>query len=91
MSNYFDINLFWNARWDEFYQLLTTGSPPLLVVLLGVNTVFLIFYVTRKARQSARLRPSTLYWVQTLMVAANAFVILRSDIIHYVMMAKGII
>ncbi len=91
MSRYFDINLFWNARWEEFYQFLTTGNPPLLVVLLGINTVFLILYVTRRARQSPRLRASTLYWTQGVMVAANAFVIFQKDIIHYVMMAKGII
>jgi hypothetical protein len=91
MSSYFDINLFWNARWEEFYQFLTMGSPPLLLMLLAVNTVFLIFYVTRKARQSPRLRPATLYWVQSMIVAANAFVIFRNEVIYYVMLAKGII
>ena len=91
MSKYFDLDLFVNAPWDDFYQFLTMGSPSLLLVLLGLNTMFLLFFATRKARHSPRLRPATLYWVQTFMVAANAFVIFQKDIIHYVMLAKGII
>jgi hypothetical protein len=91
MSKYFNLDLFWNAPWDDFYQFLTMGNPPLLLMLLGVNTIFLLFYVTRKARQSPHLRPATLYWVQALMVAANVFVVFQKDIIHYVMMARGII
>lgn len=91
MSKYLDLNLFWNAPWDDLYQFITMGSPPLLVLLLAVNTIFLIFAVMRKARHSPRLRPATLYWVQAMMVAANAFVIFQDSIIRYVMMAKGII
>ncbi len=91
MSKYVDLNLFWNAPWDDFYLFLTMGNPPLLLVLLGLNTMFLLFYATRKARQSPRLRTATLYWVQAVMVAANVFVVFQKDVIHYVMMARGII
>jgi hypothetical protein len=91
MSKYLDLDLFFNAPWDDFYNFLTMGSPSLLLILLGLNTVFLLFFATRKARHSPRLRPATLYWMQAFMVAANGFVIFQKDILHYVMMARGII
>jgi hypothetical protein len=91
MSKYLDLDLFFNAPWDDFYLFLTMGSPSLLLILLGLNTVFVLMFATRKAWHSPRLRPATLYWAQAFMVAANGFVIFQKDIIHYVMMARGII
>jgi hypothetical protein len=91
MSNYFNLNLFWSAPWEDFYQFLTMGSPSLLLLLLGVNTIFLLFFVTRKARQSPRLRPATLYWAQAMMVSANLVVVFQKDVISYLMTTKGII
>jgi hypothetical protein len=91
MSNYFNLNLFWSAPWEDFYQFLTMGNPSLLLLLLGVNTIFLLFFVTRRARQSRRLRPATLYWVQAMMMATNLFVVFQKDVINYLMTAKGII
>jgi hypothetical protein len=87
----FNTDLFWNARWNELYLFLTSGSPSLLSLLLAVNTIFFIIYLIRRATQKHRMRASTVYFVQGMVVAANAFVLFREDALRYVMMMKGIL
>jgi hypothetical protein len=87
----FNTELFWNARWGELYQYLTQGNPPLIAILLAINTIFFMVYLMRRATKRHRMRASTVYFVQGMVVAANAFVLFREDAIRYVMMMKGIL
>jgi hypothetical protein len=84
-------DLFWNARWDELYLFLTNGNPPLIAILLAVNTIFFMLYLMRRATQRHRMRASTVYFVQGMVVVANAFVLFREDALRYIMMMKGIL
>ena len=90
MSELFDLSLIRNARWDELFMYLTKGNPPLIVLLLVINTIFFVLYVTRKATSKHRMRPATVYAVQALMVGANAVAIFKDDAWRYVNLAQGI-
>jgi hypothetical protein len=89
MFDIFDMNFIRNARWHELYMLLTKGDPPLIVILLMVNTVFFLLYVLRKTTQKHRMRTSTIYAIQAAIVLANAFVIFETDAMRMVNMARG--
>jgi hypothetical protein len=85
------IDEFKNARWDELYLFLAHGNPPLILILLGINTLFFIVYIIRRASKRQRMRASTVYFVQGAVVMANAFVLFREDAYRYAMMMKGIL
>jgi hypothetical protein len=87
----FNLDLFWTARWDELYLFLLQGNPPLYVLLLGVNTLFLIFYMVRRARKPTKLRPSTVYFVQGAVILTNALILFNDEAMRYAMRLKGIL
>jgi hypothetical protein len=87
----FDLDLLWNARWEELYLFMVAGDPPLIQILLGINTVFFILFLFRRASARHRMRPSTVYFVQGAMILANAFALFRDDTMHYIMRMKGIL
>jgi hypothetical protein len=80
-----------NARWNEFYVFLTNGDPPLILILLLLNTVFFVIYVMRKTMRNTRLRSATVYFLQSFMVAANAAVIFQKELGWLVMKAHNIL
>ena len=77
----FNQNLLFQARWDELYNFFADGYPPLIVKLLVINTIFLMFYVFRRATAKHRLRPTTAYAVQGLLIATNALAMFQNDVL----------
>jgi hypothetical protein len=74
------MELFRRARWDQAYNFLASGDPPMLLKLLAINTLFLIMYMIRRAKSPHRMHESTVMQVQALLVAANALILFQSDI-----------
>ncbi len=70
------IENFKNARWQDIYSFLAAGSPPLMVKLLIINTIFLILFAYKKA-SSGQKNYNTSYAVQALLIAANCFVMFQ--------------
>lgn len=73
-------DIFFEAHWDELYAFFSKGNPPLLVVLLAINTIVFILFMVRRMRGKSALRPETASAVQTLLLAANMFAIFFEDI-----------
>lgn len=68
------------ARWDQAFNFLAAGDPPMIFRLLAINTLFLMFYVIRRAKVKQRMRDSTVMQVQVLLVLANVMILMQSDI-----------
>lgn len=85
------LDQFRSARWDEIYLFLMNGNPPLILILLGINTLFFALFIVRSATKRHKLRASTVYFVQGAVIMANAFALFREDIIRQIMMLKGIL
>ncbi len=77
-------DIFWEAHWDELYAFFSKGNPPLLVILLAINTAVFIYFMVRRMRGKSSLRPETASTVQTLLLAANMFAIFYEDLYHAV-------
>jgi hypothetical protein len=77
--------------WHEFYAFFLKGNPPLIVLLLIVNTVFFILFVARRMRGKHSFRPSTAYTVQGMVILANALVIYHAEIFKYAKAASSLI
>jgi hypothetical protein len=76
------IELFQRARWDQAFDYLAAGDPPMIFRLLAINTIFVIFYIIRKAKTEHKLRQSTVVQVQGLLVAANLLILFQRDIMR---------
>jgi hypothetical protein len=75
----FNVDLITSARWGDLYGFFTAGYPPLIVKLLVINTIFLVLFVFRQARAKHRMRSTTAYMVQALLIIANGVVMFQTD------------
>lgn len=78
------IELFKRARWDQAYDFLTYGDPPMIARLLAINTIFFVIYIIRKTRIDHQLRQSTLIQVQAFLLLANILILFQRDIMHLI-------
>lgn len=74
------LNLFHRARWDQAYDFLSSGYPPIMFSILAINTIFLTLYAIRRAKNLHRMRQSTVIQVQALLVLANCLILFQRDI-----------
>jgi hypothetical protein len=78
------MELFQRARWDQAYDFLASGDPPMMIRLLAINTIFVVLYAIRRAKSPHRMRDSTVMQVQALLVVANCLILFQSDIQHQI-------
>ena len=72
-------------------MFLVSGEPPLILRLLAINTIFLVIYVIRRARQEERMKEHSVYIVQAFLIAANVFVMFGPDMADAGKVLKNII
>lgn len=87
----FDLDLFYNARWQDLYGFFASGHPPLVLKLLLINTVCIVFFIYRSATRKYPMRYSTVYMIQGLLIAANAFMMFQSQLMPYLGRFKNIL
>ena len=77
------LQLFHRARWDQAYDFLASGDPPMIFRLLAINTIFLVFYIIRRTRVSTSMRRETMIQVQVLLILANILILFQRDITQF--------
>ena len=78
------IELFKRARWDQAYDFLTYGDPPMIARLLAINTIFFVIYIIRKTRIDHQMQQSTLIQVQAFLLLANFLILFQRDIMRLI-------
>jgi hypothetical protein len=73
------IDHFKNARWGDLYAFFAQGNPPLVLQLLILNTIFLGFIVYRRATGKFRMRKSSVFAIQMMLVATNVIFMFQKD------------
>lgn len=74
------LELFNRARWDQAATFLESGDPPMIFRLLAINTIFLIFYIIRRAGSNAKLKQGVVMQVQAILIIANFLILFQRDI-----------
>jgi hypothetical protein len=77
----FNDSLIARTRWGDIATFFESGNPPLILKILAVNTIFLLIFVYRRAKAKHRMRPSTAYFIQAVLIAVNMFVLFQKDIV----------
>jgi hypothetical protein len=78
------MNVFERARWGDLYNFLADGDPPLIFMLLGINTLFFLLFIYRRLKSKNKLHPTTAYFVQFVLIAANLAVLMQKEWMPYV-------
>jgi hypothetical protein len=78
------LQLFHRARWDQAYDFLAAGDPPMIFRILVINTIFVILYVIRKTRGQHKMRMETVIQVQLLLLAANCLILFQRDVQDFI-------
>lgn len=71
------------TRWDQAYDFLAAGDPPMMLRILGINTLFLIFYMIRRSQGSFPMKQFTVIQVQALLLLANALILFQRDVVSF--------
>ena len=74
------LDLFERTNWESAYFFLTAGSPPLIVQLLVINTIFLILFILRRVTGIYTRKAHTSYIVQSLLILGNIAVLMQSEL-----------
>ena len=78
------IELFKRARWDQAYDFLASGDPPMIGRIMVLNTIFLIFLIVRRANGLKPMKESGLLPVQALLLLANFLVLFQNSIQQFI-------
>lgn len=76
------MELLQRIRWDQAYDFLAAGDPPMIFRLLALNTVFIILFVVRRSRGAMPMEQSGMLVTQGLLVAANLLVMFHNDVLR---------
>jgi hypothetical protein len=74
------LDLFGRARWDQAYEYLLSGEPPIIFRLLALNTLVVILIIIRRARAAPRLRDSAVIQLQALLLGINCMVLFQNEV-----------
>ncbi len=86
-----NIDHFKNARWGELYSFFAAGDPPLVLQLLALNTLFLAFFIVQKVRAKIKIRNSTIFFVQAVLILSNCAVMFQKEAYDAAMALKNVI
>ena len=78
------IELIKNTGWDQIYNFLADGEPPMIARILAINTLFFILFAFRRARGIPAMREKIAVRVQGLLVAANVLILFQNEITSFI-------
>jgi hypothetical protein len=73
------IEMFKSARWNDFYDVLSKGNPPLALQFLLINTLFFVIFAIRRARGKGSKNTNASYMVHGLLLLVNAGIMFQGD------------
>ena len=78
------IELIRNTRWDQIYNFLADGDPPMIARILAINTLLFILFAIRRARGIPPMREKIAVKVQGLLVVANVLILFQNEITAFI-------
>ncbi len=70
----------WLSSYNEFMRIMASGSPPLGLQLLTVNTVFLIILILRRLRRANAWKSGASHAMQISLIAVNVLVLMEDNL-----------
>jgi hypothetical protein len=74
------LEMFNQARWSDFYDVLSNGNPPLALQFLLINTLFFLIFAVRRARGKVSKNNNASYLVHGVLILVNAGIMFQGDL-----------
>jgi hypothetical protein len=71
-----------DAPWQQAFDVLASGNPPMIVRILAINTVFFVLFTIRRVRGAPVMPTHTAIMVQSLLICANMMILYQDTILH---------
>lgn len=72
-----------NVRWQQTYDFLASGSPPIIVRLMLLNALFAALYAVRRAAGARHMALPLAFLVQLAMLGANILILYQVEAERY--------
>lgn len=69
-----------NAPWQQAYDVLASGNPPIIMRVLAINTLFFVLFMVRRVRGVHVMTTYTAIAVQSMLIAANLLMLYQDTI-----------
>ncbi len=73
-----------HVRWEQTYEFLASGRPPIIVRLMLLNAVFMALYAVRRAAGSRPMPLPLALFVQLSMLGANLLILYQTEVETYI-------
>lgn len=77
------IELIRRTRWDQAYEFLASGEPPMIQRILALNILFLMLFVLRRVKFGKPMTQQGLLFAQGMLLLANILVMFQGDITSF--------
>ena len=74
------LDMFLRAPWGELHTFFAKGEPPLAFQFLILNTIFFIFFISRRMRGLKTMRTETASTIQSLLIFTNGLILFQDYI-----------
>jgi hypothetical protein len=73
-----------HVRWDQTYDFLASGSPPIIVRLMLLNALFLAIYAVRRSAGARPMPMAMALFVQCSVLGANMLILYQTEVEAYI-------
>lgn len=77
------LDLLKRIQWDQVYDFLAAGDPPMILRIVALNALFVVFFILRRAKGAKTMQPTALLAVQVMLVVSNMLVMFQADIMRF--------
>ena len=71
-----------NAPWQQAYDVLAAGQPPMMLRILAINTLFFILFLIRRTRGINSMPSKAAIAVQSALLVINMMILYQGEIMR---------
>ena len=71
-----------NAPWQQAFDVLAAGQPPMILRILAINTLFFILFLMRRTRGISSMPSKVAIAVQSTLLVINMMILYQDEIMR---------
>jgi hypothetical protein len=72
-----------NAPWHQWYQIMSSGHPPLALQFVVINSIFFLIFAIRRMRGKRSNHGNAAYAVHGVLILVNTAILYQSELLPY--------
>jgi hypothetical protein len=72
-----------NAPWRQWYEIMSSGNPPLALQFVVINSIFFVIFAVRRMRGKRSSQGNAAYAVHGILILVNTAILYQSELLPY--------